>query len=163
MTDPVHPTRPLDPAHLADIEAIRQAKARYVRGIDAGDAALVRSVLHPECRLDYRGCFVDPASGTDFFPAMGIVLEGRDSFGSALVHLGIISVHQVYNPEVVLVGATTASAIFPMTDRLWFPGGGQWPYPRLTGFGHYRETYEKLGDEWLLKTTRVTRLRVEAN
>lgn len=150
-----------DQAHLADIEAIRQAKARYIRGVDEGDAALVRSILHPDCRLDYIGCFVDPATGQDFFPAMSIVLEGRDKFGSALVHLGIVSVHQVYNPEIVLTGETTASAVFPMTDRLWFPADGKWAHAQLTGFGHYRETYEKVDGAWLLKTTKVTRLRVE--
>ncbi len=146
---------------LAEIEAIRQAKARYIRGVDEGDAALVRSILHPDCRLDYLGCFVDPASGKDFFPAMNIVLEGRDKFGSALVHLGIVSVHQVYNPEIVLASGTAASAVFPMSDRLWFPAAGGWIHARLTGFGHYRETYEKVGETWLLKTTKVTRLRVE--
>jgi hypothetical protein len=150
-----------NPTDLADIEAIRQAKARYIRGVDEGDAAVVRSILHPDCRLDYIDCFVDPASGKDFFPAMSIVLEGRDKFGSALVHLGIVSVHQVYNPEIVLTGAATANAIFPMTDRLWFPATPEWPYVQLTGFGHYRETYEKVGEAWLLKTTKVTRLRVE--
>ena len=151
-----------DPAALAEIEAIRQAKARYIRGVDEGDAALVRSILHPDCELDYRGCFVDPASGRDFFPAMGIVLKGRDKFGSALVDLGIVSVHPVYNAEIVLTGAVTAEAVFPMTARLWFPAGGDWPHARLTGYGHSRETYEKVDGAWLLKTTRVTRLRVGA-
>lgn len=46
-----------------------------------------------------------------------------------------------------------------MTDRLWFPADGQ----QLTGYGHYRETYEKVDGSWLLKTTKVTRLRVEAD
>lgn len=153
----------MPPAHLAEIEAIRQAKARYIRGVDEGDAALVREILHPDCRLDYLGCFVDPATGTDYFPAMSIVLEGRDKFGSALVHLGIVSVHQVYNAEIELTGETTATAVFPMTDRLWFPADGQWDHAQLTGYGHYRETYEKVDGSWLLKTTKVTRLRVEAD
>lgn len=147
---------------LTEIEAIRQAKARYIRGVDEGDAALVRSILHPDCELDYRGCFVDPQTGHDFFPAMGIVLKGRDKFGSALVDLGIVSVHQVYNAEIELEGETTARAVFPMTDRLWFPDNGKWAHAQLTGYGHYRETYEKVGGEWLLKSTKVTRLRVEA-
>jgi hypothetical protein len=148
-----------DPAHLADIEAIRQAKARYIRGVDEGDAALVRSILHPDCRLDYVGCFVDPKTGQDFFPAMSIVLEGRDKFGSALVHLGIVSVHQVYNGEIELTGETSARAIWPMTDRLFFPEGSA--FAEIAGYGHYRETYEKLDGAWLLKTAKVTRLRVE--
>jgi len=32
----------------------------------------------------------------------------------------------------------------------------------LTGYGHYHETYEKIGDDWKIKTTRITRIRVEA-
>lgn len=143
------------------IEAIRQAKARYLRGVDEGDAALVRSILHPDCRLDYRGCFVDPRTGQDFFPAMSIVLEGRDAFGSALVDLGIVSVHQVHAAEIDLIDGGAAHAVFPMTDRLWFPSDGKWPYTQLTGYGHYRETWEDVAGEWLLKTTRITRLRVE--
>lgn len=146
---------------IAAIEAIRQAKATYIRGVDAGDAALVRSILAEDCELDYRGCFVDPTTGHDFFPAMNIVLKGRDKFGSALVDLGIVSVHQTYNPEIVLTSETTACAVFPMTDRLWFPAGGEWPYAQITGYGHYREAYEKVGDAWLLKATAETRLRVE--
>ena len=152
---------------VGDIEAIRQAKARYIRGVDEGDAALVRAILHPDCELDYRGCFVDPASGRDWFPAMGIVLRGREAFGSALVDLGIVSVHQVYNPEIELTGADTARAVFPMTDRLWFPpntdGAGDWPCAVLIGYGHYRETWERVDGAWLLKTTTVTRLRVEGS
>lgn len=153
----------IDPPGFSDIEAIRQAKARYIRGVDEGDAALVRTILHPDCELDYRGCFVDPATGRDWFPAMGIVLKGRDKFGSALVDLGIVSVHQVYNAEIELTGERAATAVFPMTDRLWFPPGGDWPCSVLTGYGHYRETWERLDGEWLLKTTRITRLRVEGS
>ena len=148
---------------LAAIEAIRQAKARYIRGVDEGDAALVRSILHPECELDYRGCFIDPVTGHDFFPAMSIVLTGRDSFGSALVDLGIVSVHQVYPGEIELTGGTSARAVFPMTDRLWFPTGGDWEWAQLTGYGHYRETWQRVEGEWLLGTTKVTRLRVEGS
>ena len=148
-----------NPDHLADIEAIRQVKATYCRGVDTGDAALVRSILAEDCELDYVGCFVDPGSGVDFFPPMGIVLKGRRNFGSALVDLGIVSVHQVYTPEIALTGETTATAIWPMTDRLWFPQGAE--YAAITGYGHYHETYEKVDGAWKLRTTRITRLRVE--
>lgn len=144
---------------LVAIEAIRRVKATYVRGVDSGDAALVRSVLHEDCALDYVGCFVDPATGIDFFPAMSIVLRGRENFGSALVNLGIVSVHQVYEPEIELDGDTAARGIWPMTDRLWFPAGSA--YAQLTGYGHYRETYQVVDNAWKLKSTKITRLRVE--
>src|SRR5687767_10445125 len=96
---------------LAAIEAIRRVKATYCRGVDTGDPALVRSILHPDCELDYRGCFVDPATGVDYFPAMGIVLKGRESFGAprhnsrtaeaadpAPSPPRMVTVHQVYEP-----------------------------------------------------------------
>jgi hypothetical protein len=90
---------------------------------------------------------------------MSIIIEGRDKFGSSLVHLGIVSVHQVYNGEIELISENTATAIWPMPDRLYFAKDA--PYATLTGYGHYRETYEKVDGVWLLKTTKVTRLRVE--
>jgi len=37
------------------------------------------------------------------------------------------------------------------------------PFERLVGYGYYHETYEKIGSKWLLKTTRITRLRVEVS
>jgi hypothetical protein len=35
------------------------------------------------------------------------------------------------------------------------------PFDRLVGYGYYHDTYEKTDGQWLLKTTRITRLRVE--
>jgi hypothetical protein len=31
----------------------------------------------------------------------------------------------------------------------------------MRGFGHYHETYEKIDGAWVIKTTTLTRLRVE--
>ena len=45
---------------LAAIEAIKQIKARYWRGVDLCDGELVRSVLAEDCELDYHGCCADP-------------------------------------------------------------------------------------------------------
>jgi hypothetical protein len=53
-----------------------------------------------------------------------------------------------------------AKGIWSMTDRLYFPPGEE--FSLMTGYGHYLETYEKVGGAWLLKTTRITRIRVEA-
>jgi hypothetical protein len=40
---------------LAAIEAIKQVKARYFRGVDTGNGELVRLILAEDCVLDYRG------------------------------------------------------------------------------------------------------------
>ena len=74
--------------------------------------------------------------------------------------LGIVSVHQGHNFELEFTSDTTAKGIWSMTDRLYFPPGGE--FSLMTGYGHYHETYEKVG-HWMLKTTRITRIRVEAS
>lgn len=147
---------------LAAIEAIRNLKAKYWRGVDFIDGALVRSILHPDCVLDYRGCCTDPVTGADHMPQMNIVMKGRDSWQTGnLEEPRVVTVHQGHQVEIEVTGETTASAIWVFTDRFFIPPGG--PFTRLTGYGHYHETYEKLDGVWLLKTTRITRLWVEVS
>lgn len=146
---------------LGEVEAIRQAKARYFRGVDTDDAELVRSVLVEDCVLDYTGCFVDPKTGTDYFPEMSIVVRGRDGWPQrGLPSMGIVTVHQGHHADIELTGETTATAITAMTDHIFMPAGA--PHARITGHGHYHETYEKNGGVWQIKTLRISRLRVEA-
>lgn len=147
---------------LLATDEITQVKARYFRGVDTNDGDLVRSLLAEDCVLDYRGCCTDPATQRDFIPAMNVVLRGRASWISdGMSSLGIVSVHQGHNFELEFTSDTTARGIWSMTDRLYFPPGGA--FSLMTGYGHYRETYEKSHGAWLLKTTYVTRIRVEAS
>lgn len=144
------------------IEAIRQVKARYLRGVDTSDADVVRSILAEDCVLDYMGCCTDPQSGRDYLPAMNIVMRGRPSWSSGgMAAAGIVSVHHGHTGEVTLTSDTTASAIWPMTDRLYMPAGA--PFVLMQGFGYYHETYQKVAASWLLKTLRIQRIRVEAS
>ena len=147
---------------LSSIEALRQVKARYFRGVDTCDGDLVRSVLAEDCVLDYMGCCTDPATGKDYLPAMNVILWGRDSWISdGMARLGIVSVHQGHNFEVDFLNDTTAKGIWSMTDRLYQPPGGD--FSLMTGYGHYHETYEKVGASWQIKTTYITRKRVEVS
>lgn len=150
-----------DTAYAKACEDIRRAKARYFRGVDTADTALVRDVLADDCVLDYMGCCTDPKTGHDYFPAMNIVMRGRENWSSTgLAAMGIVSVHHSHNGEIELHSETTASAIWSMTDRLFMPPGGN--YAVMTGYGYYHETYEKIGGAWKIKTLRISRLRVEA-
>jgi hypothetical protein len=149
-----------DVARLSAIEEIRKVKARYFRGVDTGDPELVRSILAEDCVLDYMGCCTDPATGQDLFPAMNIVMEGRESWASpGLSALGIVSAHHGPNNEIELTSETTATGIWSMTDTLYMPAGS--PFGVLKGYGYYHETYEKIGGVWLLKSLRIQRIRVE--
>lgn len=149
-----------DLTHLADIEALRQVKACYFRGVDTSDHDLIRSILAEDCVLDYMGCFTDPQTGEDFFPMLNVVMRGRKSWAGegGVASMGIVSVHQGYHHEIIVTGPTTAEAIWSMTDRMFMPAGHT--YRRLEGFGNYHDTYEKVDGRWYLKTTRLQRLKV---
>jgi len=147
---------------LTAIEAIRNLKAKYWRGVDTADGALVRSILASDCVLDYMGCCTDPVTGKDHMPQMNIVLRGRDSWQTEnLEGPRIVTVHQGHQAEIEVTGETTANGLWVFTDRFFIPPGG--PFTRLTGYGHYHETYAVEGGAWKLKTTRITRLWVEVN
>jgi SnoaL-like domain len=145
---------------LAAIEAIKQIKARYWRGVDLCDGELVRSVLAEDCELDYRGCCTDPRTSVDHLPAMNVILRGRDTWISdGMARLGVVSVHQGHQADIEITGPDTAKGIWAFTDRMFFPAGGD--ISRLTGYGFYHETYIRVGKAWQIKTTRITRIRVE--
>ncbi|MFM6931627.1 MAG: nuclear transport factor 2 family protein [Novosphingobium sp.] len=145
---------------LAAIEAVRNVKAAYFRGVDTEDGDLVRSILAADCRLDYRGCCTDPKSGTDFMPAMNVVLEGRGSWlAGAFAKAGITSVHQGHQAEIEVAGTDSARAIWAMTDRLYMPAGA--PFALMQGFGFYHETYVREADGWKIATLAIERIRVE--
>jgi hypothetical protein len=152
----------LEVARPSDAYEIMQLKAYYFRGVDKCDGDLVRNILAEDCVLDYMGCCTDPVTGTDFVPQMNVVLRGRDSWrADGMSSLGIVSVHQGHNFEVEFTSWRTADVIWSMTDRLWFPPGGA--FSLMTGYGHYHETYEKFSGGWKLKTTHITRIRVEVS
>ena len=145
---------------LEAIEAIRQAKARYFRGVDTDDPDLVRPILAEACVLDFRGCFTDPVSGRDFFPAGNALLRGRAAWGTGnMKKAGITSVHQGYDFDIELTSDTSARSICGMTDRLFMPPGAE--FSVIVGYGHYHETYERIAGTWQITSLRLPRLKVE--
>ncbi|MBT2341641.1 MULTISPECIES: nuclear transport factor 2 family protein [Pseudomonas] len=149
---------------LCAIEDIRQAKARYVRGLDTGNPAMVRGMLADDCVLDFRKCWVDPATGVDLLPEMNFVMHGAESWsGEGFASLGArsqhTSAHHLYSSEISFKSDTAADAIWAFSARLFMPTGGR--FKLLTSYGYYVETYEKVGSEWKLKTMRLDNLRAE--
>jgi hypothetical protein len=59
-------------------------------------------------------------------------------------------------PEIELTSATTATGVWAMEDMLRWPNGME-----LHGYGHYHETYEKSDGRWRIRSTTLTRLRVD--
>lgn len=153
-----------DIERLIAIEDIKRAKARYFRGIDTGNPELVRTILAEACVLDFRGCWIDPETGRDYFPTINIVMRGAASWcPEGFSGLGVVSnhrsVHQGFNCDVEFTSDTTADVVWAMHDRLFWPAGEE--YSLINGYGYYYETYVRENGNWKINTLRVSRLRTE--
>lgn len=130
---------------MGDIEAIKQLKARYFRTMDTKDWAGMRQVFTDDVVLDTTA-------------AGGSVVTGADDFMAFLQEVlsGAVTVHQGHMPEIELTSPTTATGIWALNDIVIWPDG-----TRLTGYGHYHETYEKVGDDWKIASSTLTRLHTD--
>jgi hypothetical protein len=140
-----------DSERLVALEDIKQVKARYFRCMDTKDWAGFEAVFTPDATADYssEGDAKDWAAAG----ASKVVALVRKAVGPA------ITVHHGHMAEVEVVAPTVAKGIFAMEDLIWWPEGSN--RKTLHGWGHYYETYEKIGGKWLIKTLKLTRLRVE--
>lgn len=132
-------------AALLAIEAIKQLKARYCRHLDAKEWAVWRALFTDD--------FVSDTS-----QAGGKLIVGADEF-VAFTRKGIgrrtqATAHQVHAPEIELTSATTARGVWALQDVVRFGPG-----VTLVGFGHYHEAYENIDGSWLIKSSKLTRLR----
>src|SRR5690242_2675584 len=128
-----------------DIEAIKQLKARYFRTMDTKDWAGMREVFTDDVVVDTS-------------EAGGNVVTGGDEFMTFLEGVigDVVTVHHGHMPEIELTSPTTATGIWSMEDMLRWPDGSE-----LHGYGHYHETYEKTGGSWRIRSTKLTRLRLD--
>lgn len=138
---------------LVAIEEIKRVKARYFWGLDHKDWAYWASeVWAPDACLEV--------------PEANMVVEPRDKL-IEWVSQSVgdqVSVHHGHMPDIEFTSDISAKVIWAMEDRLY--RSAQYPLAdgsiQLHGFGHYHETYVKLESGWRLKTSRLTRLRVES-
>jgi hypothetical protein len=132
-----------DTTALLEIEAIKQLKARYCRHLDTKDWTA------------WRGIFADDFV-SDTSEAGGKVIVGADAFVE-FTRKSLRSqptVHQVHAPEIELTSPTTGNGVWALEDVIRFGPG-----VNLRGYGHYRETYQKVDGRWHIKSSKLTRLR----
>lgn len=142
---------------LQAIEEIKQLKARYFRCMDEKDWAGLEAVFAPDLVADFR----DSTGTRD----ESLLTHGAALYVKNLAPIleKITTTHHGHMPEIEITSATTATGIWAMEDLLWVGEGAPVPYKTMRGFGHYHETYEKIDGAWVIKTTRLSRLRVEVN
>ena len=128
-----------------EIEAIKQLKARYFRLMDTKDWDGLATVFVDDVHIDMTGeGGAVTESVAEYMPFI------RQVIGD------VITVHHGHMPEITLTSATTATGIWALEDRLWWPEGS--PISSMHAFGHYHETYERRDGEWYIKTMTLTRL-----
>lgn len=140
-----------DIERLIALEEIKQVKARYFRCMDTKDWAAFEAVFAPDATADYSS--EGDAKEWTASGAANIVAFVRKVVGPA------ISVHHGHMAEVEVLSPTSARGIFAMEDLIWWPEGSR--RKTLHGWGHYHETFEKIGGKWQIKTLKLTRLRTE--
>lgn len=143
------------------VQDIKQLKARYFRAADTKDMALMATVLAEDCKLDFAGACKDPVTGIDLLPAVteGAITSRKEAIAKFSNGEGVVTVHHGHTCEIELQSPDKASAIWAMTDHLYFSPDS--PVEMLTGHGHYHETYQRVGGQWQIKSLRLTRIRVE--
>ena len=135
---------------LAAIEQIKKLKGRYFRCMDTKDWDGFQSVFAPDATMDTT----QEARNLEIVRGSANIrqfVEG--SVGP------VVTVHHGHMPEIEITSDTTASGVWAMQDLLRMPEGSPLGVKSLTGYGHYTETYELIGGEWLIKTLVLTRLR----
>jgi SnoaL-like protein len=145
---------------LIAIEAIKQLKARYFRFMDTKDWTALPTVFAPDAQMDMRGETGDES---------GLIIGAANiaAFMRSSVEF-LITVHHGHTAEIEILSPTTLSpttarGIWAMEDKLWKPEGSKstLPFTALHGYGHYRETYVCIDEQWLIQTTKLTRLHLE--
>ena len=152
----------MDPiARLDAIEGIKLAKARHQRGVDTKDSDLLRRVFAADVDIDCRGVMTDPVTGANSAPETDEVFQGADrAIAAAMSSLeGVVSVHHVSCPEIEITGPTTGRGVWPQVDRLQFSADA--PFKEFIGYGYYYETYQRVGDDWQIKSMRMVRTRTD--
>ena len=132
-------------ATLLAIESIKQLKARYCRYLDAKDWAGWRTIFTDDFVSD-----TTEAGGKLIIGADDFVAFTRNNIGRRWQP----TAHQVHAPEIELTSATTARGVWALQDVVRFGPG-----VTLVGYGHYHETYESIAGKWLIKSSKLTRLR----
>ena len=133
---------------LAAVEEIKKLKARYFRCMDTKQWSGWEEVFTTDAVMDVS----EEGPGLDQH-----IVKGRDKiipFVSGVLE-GVVTVHHGHMPEIEITSDSTARGIWSMEDKLRWPDGKT----TLHGYGHYHETYEKVGGAWRIKTLKLTRLR----
>lgn len=129
---------------LADIEDIRQLKARYFRFLDSKQWSKLATLFTAHPTIDVG---VKYGSGKELAEKTAALLGDAPS------------AHQGFLPEIQVHG-NRASAIWAMEDYVSFPPGSGYTNG-FHGYGEYHDTYQRINGHWYIDSTVLSRFRVD--
>ena len=132
-----------------DLEAVKVVMARYFRLMDTKQWSDLRRVFTDDMTMHAPDDVVDA-------PAV----EGGDRVVRVIERvLGpSVSVHRGFMPEIELVGADEARAIWAMEDVVEYPDA---PERNFRGSGHYHARYVRTEQGWQIASLVLRRLRLD--
>jgi len=127
--------------HIADIDAIKQVKYRYMRALDTKHWDDFEATLSDDVTAAYGQSM---GSKHTFTGRSELVEFMRNSLPG-----NVITEHRVNHPEITLTGPDTATGIWYLQDRVIVPDVNL----MLIGAGFYHDTYCRTADGWKFSHT----------
>ncbi len=134
----------MSPSDLADIEQIRQLKARYFRFLDTKQWDAWRGLFTDDFTAHVQG----PHPDLHYATPEQLVQENRELLAD------VPTVHHGHTSEISITGSDSATGIWAMYDRVELPGNF------FEGYGHYHEEYRREPGGWKIRRMRITRLKI---
>lgn len=152
---------------LLAIDAVKRLKATYFYAVDTKNYELLATIYDDESIADFRGeRDLKPGESPDKLAPVEQALAAGDNAlakgGDNIVALireaviPLVTVHHGHAPIIKVIGPDEVKGIWPMFDYVDNSRGAA-----LKGYGHYHETYRKVGGRWILRHSVVTRLRTD--
>lgn len=138
-----------DLERLMAIESIKQLKARFLRCMDTKDWDGFAATLSDDAVLDMS------QQGSEVLEGGGKVIA--DWTRDAVHHAE--TVHHAHTPEIDVTSPDAATGVWALMDVLRWPEGGA--ISEMVTYGHYHESYVRVGDEWKISRIFLTDLRID--
>ena len=138
---------------LVAMEEIRLLKARYFRLLDMKQWDEFETLFAPDATFDMRDAAGARDDGALRTGAPAIAAFVRDAVA------GMVTVHHGHMPEIDVLSDHAASGIWAMEDVLRWTTDADGTQV-LHGYGHYHDTYARVGGRWLIQSSRLSRLSV---
>ncbi len=128
---------------MDDLAAIKQLKARYFRLMDTTQWDAWRDLFTEDAVLQAS-------------PDPDELFRGRDEIVAKVSHVlrDAVTVHHGHMPEIEIHG-DSATGVWAMSDFV------EMPQLVLHGWGHYHEEYAREDGRWRIRSSRLTRLRLD--